>query len=142
MSEFDATEQIDLNEHALEDAYAPRVFNASLSALRAQNPFIPMLPWPGSVIAGKLVANAAQDIQLPEGTKMIRMRGENGKDYWVTRNGAAQIPGTTPDPLADRYSAGAMMTPNDRYFYTEDIRQLSMIAAQDTLFSIECFIQL
>lgn len=141
-NQFNNDDQIDLDNAALEDAFAPRVFNANLAALRAQNPFIGMLPFPTTVVAGKLSAGIAQDIQLPEGTKMIRIRAETGKDFWITRNGTAQIPSATPDPHSQAYGGGSLLSPNDRHFYTEDFRSLSMIAAQDTLFAIECFIQM
>ena len=116
-------------------SFSARVFNPNLMALRAQMPFVEMMPFPNSTITVKLAANAAQDIQLPENCKLIRFNAD--AVYYVSRNGQAQVPGNNVDN-----TTGAIMSPNDRYFYVEEIRSLSVIAPAVTNLTVECFIQL
>lgn len=117
---------------------ASMTFNAKLAALRAQCPFLQILPFPNSILSFLLVANTAQDINLPPNTKFILIAGDG--DYWVARNGVAVIPATTGD--SDReHTTGVMYKPNGILFYVEEMQNFSVIAATGVKLSVSCFIQ-
>lgn len=110
--------------------------NPKLMALRAQMPFINIMPFPTKVLAFKLLAGVVQDIALPQGTKLIRF--SNGGTYYASRMTAAL-------PVAgsgDAIETGSMQTPSDEWWYVEDVVSISMIALADTDITIACFIQL
>lgn len=112
--------------------FASRMFNAPLAALRAQNPFVRIEQFPG-VISAKLTANTAQDINFPEGTKMVKFKG-NG-DYYVTRNGVAVVPALTFAAGSD--GSGVLYKPEDVWIFTgEEVKQVSVIAPVDCILSV------
>lgn len=113
-----------------------RMTNTDLMALRAQMPFIHIMPFPNTVMNILLAANVAQDIQIPDQTKLVRFKGDG--NYYVSRNGAAQI----PDGTDNTKTSGSVMTPEDTYYYVEEIRQLSMISLAGCKVTMQCFIQL
>lgn len=117
------------------DSLAHRMSNPKLMALRAQNPFIQILPFPNEVVTLALSANTSTDINLPEGTKFIKFSG-NG-EYYVSRKGNAEIPATSV-----RSSGDSLLNPEDCYFYVEEIRQFSVIAPLNMRLSVQCFVQL
>lgn len=123
------------NEQA-ENDLSRRMFNPKLMAIRAQMPFIPIMPFPNESLAYKLTANKPQDVQLPAGTKIIMFSG-NG-EYFVTRKGNAQV----PTGVHDVDGSGALMNPEFCFFYVEEVNQLSVVAPQDMRLSVHCFTQL
>lgn len=116
------------------DNLAHRMSNPKLMALRAQNPFIHVMPFPNEVVALALQANVPTDINLPEGTKMVRFSG-NG-DYYVSRKGNAEL------PTAQNPGGGSVYKPEGAYYYTEEIKQFSVIAQNACNLTVQCFIQL
>lgn len=117
------------------EALSKQMFNPKLMALRAQNPFVNIMPLPNQVLTVKLAANTPTDINLPNGTKIVRF--SPGGTYYVSRNGNAQLP-VTGEPAA----TGSMQTPSDEWWYVEELQQISIIAAVETDISIACFTQL
>ena len=118
---------------AVDRSFASRMFNRELAALRAQNPFLVIDQFPG-VISCKLTANVAQDINIPDGTKMVRFRG-NGQ-YLITRNGVATIPSLPFSGQTD--GSGCIIKPEGNWYFTGDeIKQLSIIAIADMVVSME-----
>ena len=113
-----------------------RMFNPHLSAIRAQNPFLSIAPFPNSAVTVLLGANAAQDIHLPEGTKLINITFSG--EIYISRQGNAQI------PLAAQASdTGAFQPVNGAWMYVEEIRQFSIVAVSaDTRVSVACYQQM
>lgn len=138
----DAQDIIDFEEQQTENNFSQRNFNPALAALRAQNPFIPFLPFPNTVLSVKLVANQVTNVAIPDQVKLLRIQGEYNKDYWVNRNAAAKIPTNTSVDVFANDSTGSMLSPNGIWFYVEEVKDLSFIAGADTLISISCFTQL
>lgn len=133
---MDNNDIISSNENIAVDSLAHRMSNPKLMALRAQNPFIPIIPFPNESLAYKLSAGVAQDINFPTGTKIVMFSG-NG-EYYVTRKGNAQV----PTSVHDIDGSGALMNPEFCFFYVEEIRQLSAIAPIDMRLTVHCFTQL
>ena len=111
-----------------------RMYNPKLMALRTQNPFISIMPFPNESVGLALSAGVAQDINLPEGTKMVMFSG-NG-EYYVSRKGIAQVP-TLNDPFT-----GSIMNPEFSFMYVEEIRQLSAVAPYDMKLTVHCYTQM
>jgi hypothetical protein len=115
---------------------AQRNSNPKLMALRAQMPFINIMPFPTKALAFKLLAGVAQDIALPQGTKLIRF--SSGGTYYASRM-TAQLPVAGS---GEAIETGSMQTPADEWWYVEDVTSISMVAVADTDVTIACFIQL
>lgn len=113
-----------------------RMFNPKLMALRAQLPFVPIMPFPNESLAYALTAGVPVDIQLPSGTKAIMFSG-NG-EYFITRKGRAQI----PTGIHDIDGSGALMNPEFFLWYVEEVSQMSAVAPYDMRLSVHCFTQL
>jgi hypothetical protein len=135
MNTLDSAELVALSTEHMVDNVAKSMSNPKLMALRAQNPFITIMPFPNSSISMSLTANVARDINLPSGTKMIMFSG-NG-EYFVSRNGNAVIP-TASAPEA----TGSIMNPEFCFFFVDEVRQMSAIAPFDMRLTVHCFIQL
>jgi len=133
---LDADTIVNLQQSQSENDFARRMFNPRLMALRAQLPGIKIMPMPNEVLAYKLTANTPQDIRLPSGCKLVKFSG-NG-EYFITRKGSAQV----PTSVHEWDGSGALMNPEDVYYYVEEINSLSAIAPYDCRLSVECFIQL
>lgn len=119
---------------AIEDI-SRRMSNPKLMALRAQMPFIPIMPFPNESISLFLAAGVATDINLPSGTKMVMFSG-NG-EYFVSRKGNAVVP-TAATPQA----TGSIMNPEFCFLYVEEINQMSAIAPYDMRLTVHCFVQI
>lgn len=114
--------------------FAARMFNPKLAALRAQNPFVSILPFPDMVKNVSLTANVPQDVTFDSGVKMVRFSG-NG-EYYVSRRGNAQI----PDGLIQ--DSGSVMNPEDAFYYVEDIQQVSIVAPNACRVTVHCYTNL
>lgn len=123
------------NNNVAFDNFSHRMANTKLMALRAQNPFITILPFPNESVSLFLAANIPTDINLPSGTKMLMFSG-NG-EYFVSRKGKAEIPA-----LNSQVSTGSIMNPEFCFFYVEEISQMSAIAPFDMRLTVHCFTQL
>lgn len=135
MNEFEIGRQYAEEQQAVDTAYLAQTFNPKLMAIRAQLPFVSIMPLPNSSVSVQLAANAAQDITFPEGTKVVMFQGDG--TYYVSRNGQAQIPNsTTPD------GSGSIMNPEYTFFYVEEIKSVSVIAPAQTHLTVHCFMQL
>ena len=127
--------QLRADEKETMGEFARKMFNAKLAAIRAQLPFVPIMPFPNASLAYKLAANTPQDINLPSGTKLILFSG-NG-EYYVNRKGVAQVPtGVHED------GTGSIQNPEFAYLYVEEIQQLSVVAPLACNLTVHCFIQL
>jgi hypothetical protein len=130
-------QQLEANQNRVEENLSFRMANTALAALRAQNPFLPIVQFPNSTVAILLAAGVAKDIQLPEGTKYIFLSGSN--EYYVTRQGRAQIPA---DSNGD-YQSGAFSNPEGFFLYVEEVRNISIVAVnEDTRVTIACYQQM
>ena len=117
-----------------------RMFNPKLAALRAQNPFLPILPFPNTSITMLLGAGGTQNIDLPQGTKFIFV--SQSDECYFSRQGVAAIP-IAPVSGVAKNDTGAFQIPNNVFFYVEEIRQLSVIAVNaDTRIAIACYMQM
>lgn len=133
----DTARELKSDEAAEQSNLALRMSNPKLSALRAQNPFLMIVPFPNSVINTLLGAGGvATDINLPEGTKFISIRATS--EYFVSRNGAAQIP--TANVASDN---GSTSFDTSVFIYVEEVRQFSIIStAANNSICVSCFQQL
>jgi hypothetical protein len=114
-----------------------RMSNPKLSALRAQNPFLPIVPFPNSIINVMLPAGGSPlDIYLPEGTKYINIRATG--EYFVSRNGNAQI------PTSNISNDGRGCSFDSAHFvYVEELRSFSIISSvANNSVCISCYQQL
>lgn len=134
-----ANVQSELNNDVLsaQSSLVQRMSNPRLSALRAQNPFLPIVPFPNSVVNVMLTAYVPQDINLPQGTKFINIRSTG--EYFASRNGVAQLPATTPSS-----DNGSTSFDPSQYIYVEEIRQFSLVSSMggSNAVCISCFQQL
>jgi hypothetical protein len=141
MMDFDGNmspDELNMNSDMLaSDKLSQRMFNPKLMALRAQMPFINIMPFPTTAIAVQLLAGVAQDIQLPDQCKLVRF-SDNGS-YYVSRAGKAAIPVAGS---GEALLTGSVFKPSDEWWYVEDAVQISMIAAANTEVTICCFSQL
>lgn len=113
-----------------------RMFNPKLMAIRAQMPFIPIMPLPNESLSYKMTAGVPQTIRFPSGTKIVMFSG-NG-EYFITRKGQAQV----PTSVHDIDGSGALMNPEFCFFYVEEINEVSAVAPFDMRLSVHCFTQL
>ena len=134
MDDLTNQELVENNAARTMDEFSRRMYNPKLMALRTQNPFAVIMPFPNETRNLVLVGGVAQDINLPEATKMISFSGSG--EYYVTRMGKASIPnGVDQD-------TGCVMNPEGMFYYVEEIRQLSVIAPDDCKVTVHCFTQL
>ena len=130
---------IGVESDLVESDIAGRMYNTKLMALRQQHPDLRIAPLTNKAVAVVLVANTAVDINLPNGTKMIRFNSDGF--FTVSRNARAQLP---PAALitgdADK-EIGSFFPAFDTYYYVEEITQLSIISDLPVRVSIECFSQ-
>jgi hypothetical protein len=114
-----------------------RMSNPKLSALRAQNPFLPIVPFPNSIINVMLPAGGSPvDIYLPEGTKYINIRATG--EYFVSRNGNAQIPTSS----ISNDGRGCSFD-SSQYVYVEELRSFSIISSvANNSVCVSCYQQL
>lgn len=144
MSKFNGTDQsaediLQVDQNLAIKSMARRMQNPKLMALRAQNPFMVIDQMPDSNIGVVLSAGAPVDIPLAAEIKMIRFSGNC--EYYVSRNGNAQIPGTAGLSNPDLSGACGMMNPEDRYFYVEEVTSISIVSPTAGKVTIACFTQ-
>lgn len=137
MEDLNNQELAQNNNNIAFDDLAHRMANPKLMAIRAQNPFIQILPFPNESVGILLAANVAQDINLPQGTKLVMFSGDCS--YYVSRKGAAQI----PDGTINTIDSGSIFKPElGMFYYVEEIRQLSIIGPAIGRVTVHCFVQL
>lgn len=120
------------NANAVDD-FAKRMSNPKLTAIRAQLPFIPIMPFPNTSLSFALTANKSVDINLPSGTKLVMFSGN--AEYYISRNGNAEIP-------TGSGSVGVVMNPEFFLWYVEEVNQMSAIAPFDMRLTVHCFQQI
>src|SRR5574337_309626 len=134
----DTTQSMD-TVFAAQDNMARRVMNPELMALRHQLPFVSIMPIPMKclfIVAAK--ANDVRDVQLPDGTQMVRFSAMRDIEFFVGINGAVQMP-----PPEDLTGGAALYTPVDQWYYVKGARSLSIgLPVINTGVSIEVYIQL
>jgi hypothetical protein len=124
---------LDAQDNALQ-SLGQRMMNPKLMALRAQNPFIQIMPFPNTTLGFLLVSNTPQDINVPSEAKVVKFTG-NG-EYYVSRKGNAQVPDGV-DKLT-----GSIMNPEGVYYYVEEVQQLSIVSPGAVRVTVEFFSQL
>lgn len=117
----------------------PLTEDFDLRDLRHQNPFWSIVPWPNSVVAVNFTDTNPVDITLPQGTKVVRFRKQEGKDILVNIKGAAQ-----PIVGIEDFGASSMVNPTDDWYYVGSGILTVSVACMATpcVMSIECFVQL
>lgn len=136
-------EQANGDQAAQHDAFvrelAMRTSNRELQALRAQNPFVSIMPLSNSTLSGTVTNASAKDILLPEGTKLIYITASD--EIYISRNGAAQIPS---NDVAGNFQSANGIDPRNRFLYVEELRSISIIGANagPIRVSIACLQQL
>lgn len=119
-TQFTPHELNELNMHATENDFSQRVFNKKLMALRAQNPFIQIMPLPNHGTTVQLVPGIPQDITIPTGAKLAYFSGDGL--YYMSRNGNAQVPSATQDK-----ESSSLMNFEQFAIYVEEVRSISVI---------------
>lgn len=131
------------NMMAARESFVSKVFNSKLAALRAQNPFLPIVPVHDKSINVSLKANVPIDCSLPSGTKMIMIRRYFPNNAVICSfNGLAQIftpVGTIGFVESD---SGSFVVDDNVFIYVEEIQSLSLITANDSFCTVMCWSQL
>ena len=127
----------DSNGDMVDDAvFEDLHFDSKLAILRAENPYIPILKFPDAVLNFVMTANVAQDVNIPSGAKLVRFAGS--ADYYVQRNGAAQVP--TASLTGDLSTMGALLKPEYAFFAAQEMGQLSIVApTTGTIVTVHCY---
>lgn len=127
LEELSQTEQETLAANVVGtlDDFSNRMFNPKLAALRAQNPFLPILGFPNAGYSVQLQPGVAVDVNLPSDVKMIFISGD--QVYYVSRNGQAQVP-KAPTQGQGEYNTGSYQNPEGTFLYVEEVSQLSFIS--------------
>lgn len=119
---------------AMMDSMLTQTFNRKLAAWRAQNAFVQLTPLPNAVVTLVLAAGVPKEVNLPSGTRVIRMRGNS--DYYVTDNGNAVVP--TVDSID---GSGMVYRPDGVLYFCEEAKSFSVCSVGACIVSVECFIQ-
>lgn len=118
-----------------------RVSNPKLSALRAQNPFLTIVPFPNSSVNVTLTASAAQNIDIPDQAKYFSIHSGlaagGSAMVFCSRNGQAQVPGANADA-----TNGAVSFAPGVFVYCEEIKQFSIVSAAAAQVAINFYQQL
>lgn len=114
-----------------------RITNPELIALRGQNPFVDIVPFPMKslfIVATK--DNDTRDVTLPDGCQMVRFSA-NAIDFFVGVNGQVTMP-----PVEDVSGNAPLYNPVDCWYYVKGLRNISIgLALESTGVSIQCHIQ-
>lgn len=120
---------------------AQRISNPKLSALRAQNPFLPIVPFPNTSVIVTLTANTPINIDIPDQAKFFNVRSALAAGgtplVFCSRNGQAQVPGATADA-----TTGSVAFAPDTFIYCEEIKQFSIVSAGAAQVAINFYQQL
>lgn len=105
----------------------PQGATNDLMALRAQFPFLPILPFPPQSWAKYLAANTAVECNIPDGCVLMLLRGNN--DFYISIQGNAQVPDATntSDSLGDS-SNKSFYAPQGILLYCGGMQRFSVIA--------------
>jgi hypothetical protein len=139
------SQQIRMEGHETGRQFEHMTFNPKLAALRMRNPHFPISEFPSTCVGATLTANTAQDFPIPPGTKFVKFKGSG--DYFVSRNGNAQIPpntATQPIDILAMSGAGSnsgLYKPEETYFWVEEISSLSVIAPGTPYVTMWCWTQ-
>ena len=99
-----------------------------LMSLRAQYPFLPIMPMPAKVVPLVLTtANLAYNMRIPSGAVLMYMRGNS--DYFVSLQGNAEIPSTANTAGVGNTGVGidcqSFYAPQGWLFYVNQLKELS-----------------
>lgn len=99
-----------------------------LMSLRAQFPFLPIIPMPQSYVSLFMNANTARDLQIPDGMSLMLIRGS--ADYYMSTKGNAEVPTAlnTSGGSSGNGIAMSFYAPQGILYYVGDIHSLSVIA--------------
>jgi hypothetical protein len=105
-----------------------------LMALRAQFPFLPVMPFPRSLVTAVLAANTPQDLQLADGTTVVRFFSDG--DFYLSVGGAAVVPTST-----NVQTAFSLYMPTGVLWYARGLRTVSVVSATaDRVVQAHCYI--
>jgi hypothetical protein len=128
--------------HLAQDELASKVFNVKLAALRAQNPFLPIVSIPDKTVNLSLAINTAQDCPLPSGVKMIMIRRLNpDTQICASLNGNAQFIGTITANTNENDS-GSFVINDNIFMYVEELQSISFVSNTASQLSVMCWSQL
>lgn len=98
-----------------------------LMSLRAQFPFLPILPIPQAYVSLFMTANVPRELEIPDGMSLMLIRGS--ADYYMSTKGNAEVP-TAVNTAKDQGSRIAMSfyAPQGILYYVGDIHTISMVA--------------
>jgi hypothetical protein len=109
--------------------HSPRNF---LMALRAQFPYLPIMPFSKRSICVGLDGINPQDVNVPSGAVIALLNGSG--DYFMGRDAKARAPGANAQIEDSAYR------PDNRAFYCEGVRQISLFApTAGTYVSVEFY---
>lgn len=114
-------DEVAIGSPLLDALYTPQGPENSLAALRAQFPFLPILPPAAKIISGTLDALIPQDLNIAEGAIAGIMRSSG--PVFLSFGGNAKVP-----TLGTNSESQTEYAPNNIMFYLHGTRQLSIIA--------------
>lgn len=121
---------------------AGQAFDELLASIRMKHPFLVIVPYPDKVVSVVLGANVAQDIAIPSGTMFVKFSGRAGKDFWVSRNGAAVVPAVNATNSAESlYDSGCIINPDKEFYFVGRARNVSVISDVANIVSMACYMQ-
>jgi hypothetical protein len=110
----------------------------NLMSLRAQFPFLPILPLPTAYESVHLAANTAEDIAIPSGASLMLLRGN--ADYYVATNGNAEVPSATNTAgNAGSNRAKSFYAPQGILLYVSGVNSISVISPDADTIVTACF---
>lgn len=115
-----------------------RSHNSKLSALRAQNPFVPIVSFPSSALTYLMAAGIPINIAIPSDAQFCKIVSDS--IIYVNRNGNAQLPVAFTN--ATDSQNGSVMNPDDSYLYCGEMQGFSAISASNANISVWFFKQL
>ncbi|MDE2429499.1 MAG: hypothetical protein KGM99_12265 [Burkholderiales bacterium] len=131
------------NMMAARDSFVSKVFNGKLAALRAQNPFLPIVPTSDKVVNLSTKANIPLECILPSGTKMIMIRRSLPNSTVIASfNGTAQNFAAPSNSGVIESDSGSFVVNDNVFMYVEEIQSLSFLTPFDATISVMCWIQL
>lgn len=111
-----------------------RMHNPAIMALRAQLPFLIIMPFTNQVSTYKLSAGVIVDVFLPSGAKLVRFSGTG--NFIVSRGTAA-----LPTGVHTQGECG-IVNPQNTWYWIEEIASLSIVSRDGCDVSAEFFTQL
>lgn len=107
--------------------------NERLHAIRAQFPFVMIMPFPYAASEVVLQANAPRALTVPDGAIIGCFRGSD--DYYVSAAGRARV------PTVASLEAQSLFRPDYTWFYLGGRRQFSVVSPfSNVVVQLHCFV--